>query len=85
MMTLTIELPDMVETILLKQADAQGISTGNYVQRLIERELTSAQQSRPISPFKSGRGIFAQYGSAPSREEIDENRSEMLSHFAEEF
>ena len=40
------------------------------------------QQSDP--PFKTSFGILAEYGPAPSSEEIDANRAEMFQHFAED-
>jgi len=45
---------------------------------LIDSEL-------PAAPFKSGRGMFAKYGEAPSAEEIDANRAEMFRCFGEGF
>jgi len=36
-------------------------------------------------PLQTGYGMWAKYGSAPSAEEIDENRREMFQKFAEDF
>ena len=36
-------------------------------------------------PFKTGRGMFAKYGQAPSAEEIDANRADMFQNFGEHF
>lgn len=37
-----------------------------------------------LPSFKTGRGMLAKYGPAPSTEEIDENRREMFRRFAED-
>jgi hypothetical protein len=36
-------------------------------------------------PFKTGRGMFAKYGQAPSAEEIDANQADMFQNFGEHF
>lgn len=36
-------------------------------------------------PLKTGRGLLAKYGPAPSAEEIDENRHDMFGGFAQDF
>jgi hypothetical protein len=43
------------------------------------------KKSSSIKPFKSGYGMLAKYGPAPSAEEIDENRREMFRGFASDF
>lgn len=37
----------------------------------------------PVKPFKTGYGMLAKYGPAPSAEEIDENRKDMFHGFGE--
>jgi hypothetical protein len=37
------------------------------------------------APFKTGRGMFAKYGQAPSAEEIDANRADMFRNFGEDY
>lgn len=84
-MTLTIQLPDDLEAALKVQANALGVSPAGYVRDILERELASSLQTQPPGlPFKTGRGLLAKYGPAPSTEEIDANRAEMFRHFAED-
>jgi plasmid stability protein len=84
--TLTIELPDNLEAVLKAHASAQGVSAAGYARSVLERALISSSAVPPASqiPFKTGRGSFAQYGTAPSAEEIDGNRAEMFQRFAED-
>jgi len=83
-MTLTVQLPDKLEEALKEQANARGVSPADYVRDIIERELASPHGEASGPPFKSGRGLLAKYGPAPSAEEIDANRAEMFRHFAED-
>jgi hypothetical protein len=58
----------------------------NAALRLLENEDAFAgADMKPASPFKTGRGMFAKYGPSPSTEDIDANRAEMFSRFAEDF
>jgi len=51
---------------------------------VLERELApSLETPSPGTPFKTGRGILAKYGPAPSSEEIDANRADMFRDFGE--
>jgi hypothetical protein len=53
--------------------------------RLLENEDAFAvADMKRAAPFKTGRGMFAKYGPAPSTEDIDANRAEMFSRFAED-
>jgi plasmid stability protein len=84
-MTLTIQLPEKLEAALKAQANAHGVSPAGYVRDVLERELALSDTNPPSAPpFKTGRGLFAKYGPAPSAEEIDANRAEMFQHFAED-
>ena len=83
-MTLTIQLPDKLEAALKEQANAQGLSPASYARDILERELASSLENQSGPPFKTGRGLFAKYGPAPSAEEIDANRAEMFRNFAED-
>jgi hypothetical protein len=83
-MTLTIELPDSLEPALKAQANAQGTSEAGYVRSLLERDLTARTTTAPI-PLETGYGSLAQYGPAPTAEEIDANRAEMFRRFGENF
>lgn len=85
-MTLTIQLPDKLEAALKARANARGVSADGYVCNLLERDLAASLQDQPLGPpFKTGRGLFAKYGAAPSAEEIDASRAEMFHCFAEDF
>jgi plasmid stability protein len=84
-MTLTIQLPEKVEAALKEQANARGVSPADYVRDIVERDLASSIENQPSGPpFKTGWGMLAKYGPAPSAEEIDANRAEMFRHFAED-
>ena len=77
MATLTIELPDNLEAALRAQANAEGVSEAGYVRRMLERDLVISTAA-PSPPYETGYGSFARYGSAPTAEEIEANRAEML-------
>jgi plasmid stability protein len=83
-MTLIIDLPDELESALLAQAQAQGVSADRFARRVLEQALSS-QGAHPGRPFETGRGMLAKYGPAPSAEEIDANRADMFRGFAEDF
>lgn len=84
-MTLTVQLPDKLEAALKMQANAHGVSPADYVRDMLERELSpSLDEQASGPPLKSGWGLLAKYGPAPSAEEIDANRAEMFRHFAED-
>jgi plasmid stability protein len=81
-----IELPEKLEAALKVQANAHGVSPAGYVCEVLERDLASALEGQPSgAPFKTGRGMFAKYGKAPSAEEIDANRVDMFQNFGEHF
>jgi plasmid stability protein len=81
-MTLTIELPDNLEAALKAHADARGVSEEGYVRTLLERDLTGATV---VGPLETGYGSLAQYGPAPTADEIDANRAEMFRQFGDSF
>jgi len=79
-----IELPEELEAALRVQANAHGVSAAGYVREVLERDLASSREEQSSGPpFKTGRGMFAKYGKAPSAEEIDANRAEMFRNFGE--
>jgi hypothetical protein len=79
-----IEVPEELEAALKTQANAHGVSPAGYVRVVLERDLaTSLQAQSQGAPFKTGRGILAKYGPAPSTEEIDANRADMFRDFGE--
>jgi hypothetical protein len=81
---MTIDLPEKLEVALKSQANAQGVSAAGYVREVLERELAGwLEVETSGARFKTGRGLLAQYGPAPSSEEIDVNRADMFRHFGE--
>jgi len=81
-----IELPEKLDAALKVQANAHGVSPAGYVCEVLERDLASSLEGQSSSvPFKTGRGMFAKYGQAPSAKEIDANRAGIFQNFGEHF
>lgn len=76
-----IEIPDDQAAALTARAAAQGLTLKAWLGKLA-KELPAAP---PRKPLKTGRGMLAKYGPAPSAEEIDENRKDMFRSFAQDF
>ena len=76
---LLIELPDIQVAALRAKAAAQGLSLKAWLAKLAEESPCPV----PQRPLKTGRGMLAKYGQAPSAEEIDENRRDMFRQFGE--
>ena len=74
-----IELPDNQAAALKAKAAAQGFTLKAWLGKLAEESPADA----PRKPLKTGRGMLAKYGRAPSAEEIDENRKDMFRGFGE--
>ena len=70
-----IELPDEQAAALKAKAALQGLILKAWLGKLAEE---SPADDAPRKPLKTGRGTLAKYGSAPSAEEIDENRKDMF-------
>ena len=79
-MTITIELPEEQVIALKAKAAADGLTLEEWLLKVARHESILNPK-----PLKSGRGILAKYGPAPSAEEIDENRRDMMRGFAEDF
>ncbi len=75
-----IEIPDHQAVALKAIAAASGLTLQAWLGKLAEE--TTAPPVR--KPLKTGRGMLAKYGPAPSAEEIDENRHEMFRNFAQD-
>lgn len=75
-----IEIADHHAVVLRELAAAQGLTLNAWLGKLAEDAAGSVRKK----PLKTGRGILAQYGPAPSAEEIDENRREMFRNFAKD-
>jgi len=67
---------------LKAKAAAKGLTLQGWLQKLA---LEEGEPAQPGKPCKSGYGMLAKYGPAPSAEEIDENRREMFRGFAKDF
>ncbi len=79
-----VDLPQKLEAALKLQANARGVSPAGYVCEVLRRDLAPTLQAQTLGvPFKTGRGSFAKYGKAPSSDDIDACRTEMLRHSAE--
>ena len=79
-MTVTIELAEEQVAALKAKAAAEGLSLEAWLARIADQEAEPRKK-----PYKSGLGMLAKYGPAPSAEEIDENRRDMMRGFAEDF
>jgi hypothetical protein len=75
-----IEMPDEQAAALRAKAAAQGLTLAAWLERLASESPSTAARE----PLKSGRGMLAKYGPAPSAEEIDENRKYMFRGFAQD-
>jgi len=82
-MKLSIEIPEALEAALQAKAYEQGVSAAGYACQVLEQALSENAAQEP-KPKKSAFGLLAKYGPGPSAEEIDENRREMFSCFAED-
>ena len=80
MTTLQIDLPDHQAASLQAIAASHGLTLSAWLGKLAEEAAVPAVRK----PLKSGRGMFAKYGPAPSAEEIDANRQEMFRNFAQD-
>jgi hypothetical protein len=76
----TIELSDSQAAALKAKAALQGLTLKAWLGKLAEESSADT----PRKPLKTGRGMLAKYGSAPSAEEIDENRKDMFRGFAQD-
>lgn len=81
-MNLTIEIPENLAAALKAKAQAEGISADRFVADVLQKTLATDLAQANSRPLKTGRGMLAKYGPAPSAEEIDENRREMFRNFA---
>jgi hypothetical protein len=73
-----IELSDSQAAALKAKAALQGLTLKAWLGKLAE------ESPAPRKPLKTGRGMLAKYGRAPSAEEIDENRKDMFRGFAQD-
>jgi hypothetical protein len=81
-MSVNIEVSNEQLAALKAKAAAQGLTLQDWLKKLADEE---AEPTEPSRPFKSGYGMLAKYGPAPSAEEIDENRREMFGGLPKDF
>jgi len=80
----TIDLSEQSAAALEAQARAAHMPTESYLSKIVARALHDDQSAeQPLKPRKSAYGLLARYGPGPTEEEIDQNRREMFSGFAE--
>jgi plasmid stability protein len=79
-MMFTIELTDEQIAALKAKAATEGLSLEGWLRKIANEEAEPRQK-----PYKTGYGMLAKYGPAPSAEEIDENRRDMFRGFGEDF
>jgi hypothetical protein len=80
-MTVSIDFSNEQIAALKAKAAAQGLTLQDWLRKLAMEETEPGQ---PLKPFKSGYGMLAKYGPAPSPEDIEENRREMFRGFAKD-
>ena len=73
-----IELPDEQAAALKVKGAAQGLSLNAWLGKMAGEEAGPR-----TTPLKSAYGLLAEFGPAPSAEEIDENRRDMFRGFGE--
>jgi hypothetical protein len=81
-MTITLPLEPQKEAKLNALAQEKGVTADELVREAINKIIAEAPEStgRKV-PTLSLRGLLSEYGTAPSAEEIDQNRAEMFANF----
>ena len=80
-MTVVLHLSDDQAAALAERAAEQGLTLEDWLKELAAKQIAPLE----TKPLKSAYGLLAQYGPAPSAEEIDANRADMVRGFAEDF
>lgn len=81
-MTIHLSLEPQQQAKLIALAQAKGLSADELVRAAIDKILSEAPEMTSLKePTRSLRGLLAKYGTAPSAEEIDQNRGEMFADF----
>jgi hypothetical protein len=79
-MTFTVELTEEQIGALKARAAGEGLSLEGWLRKIANEDAEPRRK-----PYKTGYGMLAKYGPAPSAEEIDENRRDMFRGFGEDF
>jgi len=81
-MTITLPLEPQKEAKLIALAESKGMTANELLSQAVDKILADAPEATaPKEPTISLRGLLAKYGSAPSAEEIDQNRADMFRNF----
>jgi hypothetical protein len=81
-MALTLSLEPQKEAKLIAVAESKGMTANELVNQAIDKILSDAPEANTHKqPTISLRGLLAKYGTAPSAEEIDQNRVDMFRNF----
>ena len=82
-MTITLPLQPQEEAKLMAAARAKGVTTNDLIREAIDRIIAevASDAGGTKEPTRPMRGLLAKYGPAPSAEEIDASRAEMLANF----
>ncbi len=81
-MTITLPLEPQKEAKLKAVAKLKGMTANELVSQAIDKILSEAPEaSTEKEPTISLRGLLAKYGTAPSADEIDQNRVDMFLNF----
>ncbi len=59
--TITIRLPDQLESELRRRLDAEGVALSDYVRTAIAEKL-AREPARRLSPYELGQHLFGRYG-----------------------
>jgi hypothetical protein len=81
-MTITLPLEPQKEAKLIAVAESKGMTPNELLSQAIDKIIADAPEvTTHNEPTISLRGLLAKYGSAPSAEEIDQNRADMFRNF----
>jgi hypothetical protein len=81
-MTITLPLEPRKEAKLIALAQERGVTADELVRAAIDEIIGDVPDAGARKePSLSLRGLLSKYGSAPSAEEIDQNRAEMFASF----
>jgi hypothetical protein len=79
-----VEISDELEAAVRRQAETSGVAPEEYVRDAVKRSLPQLLEGA-IGSTRSGRGMWTKYDFTLSKQDIDENRAEMLRNFGEDF
>ena len=81
-MTITLPLEPQKEAKLIAVAESKGMTPNELLSQAIDKIIADAPEATAHKESTiSLRGLLAKHGSAPSAEEIDQNRADMFRNF----